>query len=289
MATVSMQKQYKSGGKRQTVSIQGAKLLAVYGLCMTPGERLRLARERAGWSQPTLAKKLGIPQPTISKMEADEMPGRPHLDKLAELLNVDKAWLTVGDNPPPWASAPTPLHNRVTSHADRYATAAHGLELIGVVKAGDGDIGEFEENPPQPFPLPESWRAVQVMGMSAYPVCYPKQFILIDLNRGTRPEIMTDKERTDLHDNLVLIEVSGIATDDEPQPQPLAYLKRFCKADDAPGGYVLASIDSGRSSPYIKPERVLDIVPVVGVIFEDPRFPRVKKWHNKTVVVQVEI
>jgi hypothetical protein len=113
--------------------------------------------------------------------------------------------------------------------------------------------------------------------------------VLIDTDRAARPDSsdFTERTLTDLHDNLVLIE-----TDEPPEIGKAtsgrrAYLKRFCMDRRAPNGFVLASVDGGRSSPYVPVEHILMIVPVVGVLYQDPRRPREKRWHAKTVVATV--
>lgn len=56
---------------------------------MTLGDRIRLAREAAGHSQASLARKLGTAQTTISKWErgASE-PGRDDIKRLAQVLRI---------------------------------------------------------------------------------------------------------------------------------------------------------------------------------------------------------
>lgn len=49
----------------------------------TPGEVLRLARERSGRSQQEVADALGVSQPTVHSWESDEK--RPRADRLAEV------------------------------------------------------------------------------------------------------------------------------------------------------------------------------------------------------------
>jgi hypothetical protein len=77
----------------------------------------------------------------------------------------------------------------------------------------------------------------------------------------------------DLHDNICLIQTVEAGVD-------RAYLKRFCQEPRAPQGFVLASVDSGRGSPYLPDEVIQLIAPVVGVVFEDPRKPR-EKGRNR--------
>jgi hypothetical protein len=166
------------------------------------------------------------------------------------------------------------------------------ITVVGRVVAGDGKLSDesaIELTGMTGLIIPSTWQAVLVEGMSAYPVVYPGQIVLIDTARAARPdsETWSHETMTDLHDNLVLIE-----TDEPPEIGKAtsghrAYLKRFCMDHRAPQGFVLASIDSGRSSPYVPADRILMIVPVVGVLYQDPRRPREKRWHAKTVVATI--
>jgi len=56
---------------------------------LTPGASIRIAREVLGWSQNKLAEKSGIPQSTISALEADRIAlGVERAKKLALALSV---------------------------------------------------------------------------------------------------------------------------------------------------------------------------------------------------------
>lgn len=56
---------------------------------MTLGDRIRLAREAAGHSQASLARKLGTAQTTISKWERNASePGRDDIKRLAQALRI---------------------------------------------------------------------------------------------------------------------------------------------------------------------------------------------------------
>jgi transcriptional regulator with XRE-family HTH domain len=53
--------------------------------------RLRQARERAGLSQAELARRSGVPQPTISRLEAGATAVRlEHLARLAAALSIKR-------------------------------------------------------------------------------------------------------------------------------------------------------------------------------------------------------
>lgn len=56
---------------------------------LTPGVSIRIAREMLGWSQNKLAEKSGIPQSTISGLEANKITlGVERAKKLAVTLSI---------------------------------------------------------------------------------------------------------------------------------------------------------------------------------------------------------
>lgn len=58
------------------------------------GERLAIARKRAGLSQAQVAKQLGIPRPSITEIEAGRRRvAADELFRFADLLSVDLNWL----------------------------------------------------------------------------------------------------------------------------------------------------------------------------------------------------
>ena len=61
------------------------------------GERLRSARLRAGFSQVGLAKKVGMGQETVSRIELGKrLPTTLQLEAIALALNVGMEWLLTG-------------------------------------------------------------------------------------------------------------------------------------------------------------------------------------------------
>jgi len=62
----------------------------------TLGQRVKWARERAGYTQPQLAKLLRMDQTTVSAIELDKIQNPRNLDKLAKALGVPPAWLRFG-------------------------------------------------------------------------------------------------------------------------------------------------------------------------------------------------
>lgn len=58
-------------------------------ITLTPGSSIRIAREMLGWSQNKLAEKSGIPQSTISGLEANKIAlGVERAKKLARTLGI---------------------------------------------------------------------------------------------------------------------------------------------------------------------------------------------------------
>jgi phage repressor protein C with HTH and peptisase S24 domain len=55
---------------------------------MTPGEKIRQARERLGWSQAELAKRVGIKQPSIQNIENGRTKDPRKLPEIAMALNL---------------------------------------------------------------------------------------------------------------------------------------------------------------------------------------------------------
>lgn len=235
------------------------------------GERIDAGIAARGWSQAELAREADLPALNyVSRIKSGELRARKHLEAIAAALGTTVEWLTVGSGAAPtwWQAPPAPVLMA--------AESSDALDLVGVVTAGDGNLEAYEPvQEPQPFPIPDSWKVVRVEGNSAYPVIYRGQFAVVDTNRAQRPPLSATAA-VDLHDNIVLIQ-----TEDGR-----GLLKRFCYAPGAPGDFILASVDSGRGSPYVPPDSILVIVPVVGTFYVDPTKPREKRWHNQTVVVQ---
>lgn len=267
--------------------------MVLYEISMGRRERIEEAMARAGFnSQEEIAQAIGVKQPTISALLSEKFPLLDVLQRVAEKTSVSYEWLRYGDadKAPAWVRTEEPERPRVREIGVTYP--AHQITMVGRVVAGDGQLSDESAIELEGLPgltIPDTWQAVMVEGMSAYPVVYPGQIVLIDTARAARPESSTwnDAVATDLHDNLVLIETDEPAEIGKATSGHRAYLKRFCVDRRAPHGFVLASIDSGRSSPYVPADHILMIVPVVGVLYQDPRRPREKRWHAKTVVATV--
>jgi phage repressor protein C with HTH and peptisase S24 domain len=186
--------------------------------------------------------------------------------RISELTGVPVEWLTVGDNPPPWACQ--------SPSVTTYSTGPV-LSVVGIAAAGDHDqAGAWQRmREPEPFTIPDAWAVIQVRGDSAYPVAFDGQFMLIDTDRAVTGWGINAAHIADLHNDIVLVQT-------KEHGEEHAYIKRFCADARAPSGFIFASINAGMASPYLPPDIIDLIVPVVGVVFEDPRLPR-KKGRNK--------
>ncbi|MED0672679.1 helix-turn-helix transcriptional regulator [Aneurinibacillus aneurinilyticus] len=77
---------------------------------MTLGEKLKMLREKRGWTQTQAAEKLGVSSQVISNYERDyRSPDADNLKKLAELYSTTTDYLTgLVDDPSPRVNNPIP-------------------------------------------------------------------------------------------------------------------------------------------------------------------------------------
>jgi transcriptional regulator with XRE-family HTH domain len=64
-------------------------------------DRIKLARERKGWTQTYLAQLIGKSPATISMIESGEITSPPTLKLIADVLGLDMSELILGDEPAP--------------------------------------------------------------------------------------------------------------------------------------------------------------------------------------------
>lgn len=55
---------------------------------MEPGKLIKTAREKKGWSQADLGKRVGISQPAVKKIEAGETKKSKHFPKIGQVLEI---------------------------------------------------------------------------------------------------------------------------------------------------------------------------------------------------------
>lgn len=276
-----------------------SKLLRI-ALAMDFPTFLSAWRQSKGWSQAKLAGILGVSPPFVSQLESGA--SKPPLDRveewaaamdLREPLHREFQDLAIRSALPEAAQA---RFDRILKgcqrdderrdeegrlHEDRVDYhASGGTALVGIAAAGKPTEAARWQQMSHPIPIatPASWQLVEVTGSSAYPVAYPGQLMFIDSDRAVTPSTITESAIEDLADNICLIQT-------HEDGGPKAYIKRFCADKRAPGGFIFASVDSGRGSPFLPIEIIEMIVPVVGVWFEDPRFPREKGRNRATIVI----
>jgi transcriptional regulator with XRE-family HTH domain len=61
------------------------------------GPRVRAARESAGFTLAELGKRVGLSQPTLSKIENGQVLQSSYLQHIAKVLDVDPEWLLRGE------------------------------------------------------------------------------------------------------------------------------------------------------------------------------------------------
>jgi transcriptional regulator with XRE-family HTH domain len=248
---------------------------------MVLADRIRDRCAALGISQAELARRVGIKPQQITEIITAKTAKSKHLPRIAEELGVGVEWLTTGNEQRTIADtlealfpvAPAPVSYRAQGE----------LAVLGTVSAGDGRLpAGWTPALNSAISFPQHWVAVEITGNSAYPVAYPGQLALVDLNRATNTATLDDEALHDLDDNLCLIQT-------REEGRICAYLKRFCADRRAPAGFILASVDSGRGSPYLPPDTIDLIAPVVAVVFEDPRKPRVKGRNRAEIKTPIGI
>lgn len=70
----------------------------------TLGQRMRKKRQEKGWTQEQLAVRAGTNQAVIQKIENGKSLRPRKIDQIAEVLDVNPAWLMFGEEPAPTLS-----------------------------------------------------------------------------------------------------------------------------------------------------------------------------------------
>jgi transcriptional regulator with XRE-family HTH domain len=256
-----------------------------------------------GWSQAKLAEMFGCSASFISQLESGA--SKPPLDRVEQWADAMQMMapgrrifldLALRSRIPEECR---PQFDRILEGCmrdDERAAAAGRLReddgvaynprptvpLVGVAAAGkptEAAAWQGMKNY-EHVPVPEHWLLIKVTGGSAYPIAYPGQMVWVDQSRAVKPSTMNEDSIIDLHNNICLVQT---IEDDGPK----AYIKRLCSDARAPGGFLFASIDSGRGSPFLPLEIIELIMPIVGVWFEDPRLPRLKGRNRAEVTITV--
>ena len=102
---------------------------------MTPGDRIKKARQNARLSQKELAARFKLQRPSISNWERNEnLPRGTRLTELAEVLKVSTGWILSGEEiqeraEPDMAKSP-PLSRPVPIQGFRRVTGQDGQTLL---------------------------------------------------------------------------------------------------------------------------------------------------------------
>lgn len=66
----------------------------------TAGQRIKAARELAGYNQGEFAKAIGCSQSTLSEIESGEtkLPSAKHMQKIMEVLGKSERWIIYGED-----------------------------------------------------------------------------------------------------------------------------------------------------------------------------------------------
>lgn len=117
---------------------------------MEPGERIKRAREARDWSQDDLAKRIGISQPAIKKIEAGDTRHSKFLTRIAQELGLDIADLDPGLTRTPLGANGVPI-----AGGDLVATG-RDFPIHAAAEGGAGQIvvsSDPVDFMPRPAPL----------------------------------------------------------------------------------------------------------------------------------------
>ncbi|WP_244098924.1 helix-turn-helix domain-containing protein [Burkholderia ambifaria] len=89
----------------------------------TLADRLKWARQKAGWSQEELGKKAGVSQSTIGNLEAGTRNSARRLPQIAAVLGVNALWLAEGRGEPASNSKARATYDDAVTSASESARA----------------------------------------------------------------------------------------------------------------------------------------------------------------------
>lgn len=146
-----------------------------------PGEIIKEAREKRGWSQKNLADRVGISQPAIKKIEAGTTTQSKFLPKIAQVLDLDLSTLDVS-----LVGGPaTPTSLAILPVGDPY-----GPRDFAIYSAAEGGHGEILRSPdpvdwwPRPIEVQRVTGAygMYIVGTSMVPEFKPGHVAVINPN-----------------------------------------------------------------------------------------------------------
>ena len=169
----------------------------------TLSERMKQARSEAGLSQAALAKQLGAGQSTIASIENGRNQSSGRLVEIAQLLQVNPAWLANGQAPRKLPTAITSLAN--VSASDQIVVWENLSDLPPdenrawidrydlMCSAGSGIVQwEIRQKRALPFTVdffkaigskPEHCRLANARGNSMEPFLFDRDMIMIDISK----------------------------------------------------------------------------------------------------------
>lgn len=159
---------------------------------MIKSERVAERMKLLGWSQSSLAREIGVSQPTIGKVVTGQSAGSSHLHKIARALQTTPAYLT-GEVDDPAEDAFIP------------PSAAEIAEQMGLIRVEEIDLslgmglGFLDDTDVERVDrwLPEDWvrnfthsaaahlSVVKPMGDSMYPTINDRDIVLVDRSHTT--------------------------------------------------------------------------------------------------------
>lgn len=223
---------------------------------MTLGERISLARKRAGLSQEQLGERLGVSRQAVSKWESSQSnPDVTYVAQMCRVLEVSSDWLLLGEESGQitQTAARCPDCQAIVSGLDQYCPAC-GRSLKRDAGKSDGFLmllrlpkdgafsstedlvrlsrtGLFVEDSPLCDPL--SWEQAEALAGSA-PVVLARGLsegqVQTIRNKVYNPSLLSFFRDCDEDDPIVMAASPGITLKKPPRPrQPLSF-----------GGMVLA-------------------------------------------------
>jgi len=149
---------------------------------METGEKIREQREARGWSQADLAKRVGISQPAINKIEAGDTRNSRFLPRIAQELGLDIAELIEGLTP-----SERPAEPVFAESAARFGASGRDFAIHASAEGGPGqiivssDAVDFELRP-APLAHVRDAYGLLITGTSMEPEYRPGDTALINPN-----------------------------------------------------------------------------------------------------------
>lgn len=158
---------------------------------MRTGERIAALRTALGLSQSQLAKKIGLSQATIGKLESGISSGSSHLHKIARALGTTAEYLTGETNDASAGALPVPSADTLAAQLDlvevqeidlRYGMGASDLEVPVTTR-----VRHFSRDWLRQYTSanPEAVYFAQGIGDSMMPTIHDSDLLLIDTSEQT--------------------------------------------------------------------------------------------------------